>query len=100
MSSERLSELPDVPTVAEVGLPDLLVSVWAGILVPAGTPEIIINKLNTAINEGLKSPEVQASFAKLGTRPTIGTPQDFGAHIAAETRRWADIVNQSGAKLD
>jgi tripartite-type tricarboxylate transporter receptor subunit TctC len=81
-------------------LPDLLVSVWAGILVPTGTSETIINKLNTAINEGLKSPEVQASLAKLGTRPMIGTPQDFGNHIAAEARRWADIVNQSGAKLE
>lgn len=100
MGSERLPELPDVPTAAEVGLPDLLVSVWAGILVPAGTPEIIINKLGSAINEGLKSPDVQASFAKLGTRPTIGTPQDFGALISAEAHRWAQIVKQSGVKLD
>jgi tripartite-type tricarboxylate transporter receptor subunit TctC len=100
MSSERLPELPDVPTVAEIGLPDLLVSAWAGILVPAGTPQSIVDKLNTAINEGLKSPDMQASLAKLGNRPTIGTPQDFGNHIAAETRRWADVVNESGAKLD
>lgn len=100
MSSERLPELPDVPTVAEIGLPDLLVTVWAGILVPAGTPQSIVDKLNTAINEGLKSPDMQASLAKLGNRPTIGTPQDFGNHIAAETRRWAEVVKQSGVKLD
>jgi tripartite-type tricarboxylate transporter receptor subunit TctC len=100
MSAERLPELPDVPTAAEVGLPDLLVTVWAGILVPAGTPDTIMSKLNSAINEGLRSPEVQATLAKLGTRPTISTPQGFSAFVAAEAARWADIVRQSGAKLD
>jgi tripartite-type tricarboxylate transporter receptor subunit TctC len=100
MAVDRLPELPDVPAAVEIGLPDLLVSVWAGILVPAGTPESIIDRLNTAINEGVKSPELQASLAKLGTKPTIGTPQDFAAFIAAEARRWADVVNQSGIKLD
>lgn len=100
MSSERLPELPDVPTVAEVGFPDLLVSVWAGILVPAGTSETIINKLSAAINEGLQSPDMQASLAKLGTKPTIGTPHDFGTRIVAEAHRWAHVVKQSGVKPD
>ncbi len=96
-SAARSADLPDVPTMIEVGLPELTLDFWAGLLAPAGTPADVIDKLNAAVNEGLRSPEMKASMAKLGFEAKIGTPQEFAAFIAEELPRWTEIAKSSGA---
>ena len=94
----RMPELPEVPTMAESGLPDLTLDFWAGILAPAGTSPEIVGKLNTVINNSLESPEIRERMSKLGLEAKIGTPQEFAAFIAAELPRWAEIVRSSGVR--
>jgi len=96
-SATRSPDLPDVPTFAELGLPDLTLAFWAGMLAPAGTPPEIVRRLNAAINECLTAPEMQAAMAKLGFEPMINSPQEFAAFIAAEMPRWAEIVKSASA---
>ena len=67
---------------------------------PAGTPAPIVAKLNAVINEGLKTPEMQATLARLSSIPKIGTPQDFAAFLAAEVPKWAALVKLAGAKVE
>jgi len=92
--------LPEVPTTAESGYPKLLASFWSGLLAPAGTPSPIVEKLNAAINEILRSNDAQAGFARLGAEAKIGSPHDFAAFIAAEAPRWTAIANETGIKAD
>jgi tripartite-type tricarboxylate transporter receptor subunit TctC len=99
-SPERSAELPDVPTAREVGLPDLTLEFWAGVLAPAGTPPGVIGKINTAINDTLRSPETKAAMSKLGMSAKIGSPQDYAKFIAEETPRWTEIVKSTGVKLE
>jgi tripartite-type tricarboxylate transporter receptor subunit TctC len=97
-SASRWLDLPDVPTMAESGLPALTATFWQGVVAPAGTPASIVVKLNATINEGVKSPEMRMSFAKLGMEPKTGSPQEFGALIARDVQKWAEIVKRSGVK--
>jgi tripartite-type tricarboxylate transporter receptor subunit TctC len=86
--------------MSEVGLGELTLDFWAGILAPAGTPADIVNKLKAVINESLKTPEMTATMTKLGFQAKIGSPQDFAAFIAEEFPRWAKIAKSSGVKGD
>ena len=92
--------LPGVPTTAENGYPKLIASFWSGLLAPAGTPAAIVEKLNGAVNDILKSKEAQAGLARLSAEAKIGSPQDFAAFIATEAPRWAAIANETGVKVD
>jgi tripartite-type tricarboxylate transporter receptor subunit TctC len=92
--------LPGVPTTAQSGYPKLIASFWSGVLAPAGTPAAIVEKLNGAINEILRSKEAQDGLARLSAEARIGSPQDFAAFIASETPRWAAIANETGVKVD
>jgi tripartite-type tricarboxylate transporter receptor subunit TctC len=92
--------LPDVPTTAESGYPKILASFWSGLLAPAGTPPGIVETLNVAVNEILKSKEAQAGLARLSAEAKIGSPRDFAAFIAVEAPRWAAIANATGIKVD
>jgi tripartite-type tricarboxylate transporter receptor subunit TctC len=94
----RAKDLPEVPTMAESGLPQLSLAFSAGILAPAGTPAAIVAKLNAEINEAMKSPELAASMAKLGFEPQFWSPQDYGTFLAEEARRWPPIVKASGVQ--
>jgi tripartite-type tricarboxylate transporter receptor subunit TctC len=94
-SATRSADLPDVPTFAELGLLDLTLAFWAGMLAPAGTPPEIVRRLNAAINECLAAPETKAAMARLGFDPMTGSPQEFAAFIAAEIPRWAAIVESA-----
>jgi tripartite-type tricarboxylate transporter receptor subunit TctC len=96
----RWSELPDVPTLLEAGYMDAAYDTWFGIVVPAGTQAVIIAKLNAAINDGLRSPSLRASFASVGIEPKITTPQEFAALIAVEVPKWAAIVKATGVKVE
>jgi tripartite-type tricarboxylate transporter receptor subunit TctC len=100
MSAKRPADLPEVPTMAQSGLPDVSLTVWNGLVAPAGTPDTIVTRLNAATNDGLKSASVKASLAKLGSEPLTGSPQDFAAFIASEGKKWADVVKRSGVKFD
>jgi tripartite-type tricarboxylate transporter receptor subunit TctC len=99
-SPARGRELPDVPTMAESGLPDLTTVTYYGFFGPAGTPAEVIAKLNGEVNEALKSAELRASMVKVGFEPTGGSPQDFAALISEQLQRWAPIVKASGFQMD
>jgi tripartite-type tricarboxylate transporter receptor subunit TctC len=99
-TDKRSALLPDVPTTAESGYPKLMASFWSGLLAPAGTPAPIVEKLNGAVNEILKSKDAQAGLARLSAEAKIGSPQDFAAFIGAEAPRWAAIANETGIKVD
>jgi tripartite-type tricarboxylate transporter receptor subunit TctC len=92
--------LPEVPTTVESGYPKLLASFWSGLLAPAGTPTSIIDKLNGAVNEILRSKEAQTGLARLSAEARIGSPQEFAAFMAAEAPRWAAIAAETGIKVD
>ena len=97
-SPERVSDLPDVPTMKELGLDQLSLEFWDGVWAPAGIPADIVEKLNAAINAALQSPEMVASMKQLGFESRIGSPQDFAAFVAAEIPRWTAVVKASGVQ--
>lgn len=90
--------LPDVPTVAEVGLPDLDASIWFGLMAPAGTPQDIRDKLAKALNAGLKSAELSGQLDKMGYEPLGGTPEEFTRYVNSELRKWSEAVAVAGVK--
>jgi tripartite-type tricarboxylate transporter receptor subunit TctC len=99
-SAARHPQLPDVPTMGESGISDYVTTFWTGVVAPAGTPAGIVDRLNAAINDGLRSPPVQEALAKVGAQPAPGSPQNFASFIAAETRKWSAIAKTSGISLD
>jgi len=96
----RDPQLPNVPTTIESGFPKLQATFWIGILAPAGTPTIIVNKLNAEINTIMKTNEAEAILAKLSARPKVGSPEDFAAFMAAETQKWAAVVTGANIKAE
>jgi tripartite-type tricarboxylate transporter receptor subunit TctC len=97
-SAKRIAALPDVPTVAESGVPGFETSQWYGILAPAGTPDAIVRKLSTEINRILRSPEVIERLAADGSVPQGSTPEEFAKFIAAEQKRWGQVVKTANIK--
>jgi tripartite-type tricarboxylate transporter receptor subunit TctC len=99
-SKARAQALPDVPTIAESGLPGFEASSWFGLLVPTGTPQPVIAKVNAEIAKWLATPEAKEKLLAQGATAAGGTPEDFARHIAAETAKWQKVVKESGAKID
>jgi len=99
-SKTRQPELPDVPTLTEIGLDGFPPETWTGVLAPAGTPPEIVSKLNAAVNAASQTPEMTASLAKLGFHAEPGSASDFAALMAADTKKWAEVVALTGIKLD
>ena len=100
-SLARASALPDVPTVAESGLPGFEASSWFGLLAPAGTPKDVITKVNAEVAKWLATPEAKEKLAAQGAIVASGlTPDDFTRHIASETTKWQKVVKDSGAKVE
>ena len=97
-STTRLPELPDVPTLAEVGIDSYPPQTWMGLVAPAGTPRAIVGKLNAVVNDVLRSAPLRASLAKLGFTGRPGSPDDFARLIATDAQKWAAVVTLSGAK--
>jgi tripartite-type tricarboxylate transporter receptor subunit TctC len=96
---DRMQALPDVPTVVEAGLPELIVQDWFGWLVRSGTPVETTARLNGAINKALAKPSVRDAIAKLGAEPAGGTARDFGQFVTQQLGYWEKVVKQSGMKM-
>jgi tripartite-type tricarboxylate transporter receptor subunit TctC len=99
MSPKRLPVVPDVPTMAEQGMPELEGGPWFGLLAPAKTPRPIVDWLNAETRKAMSSPDVRAKLTALGVNLPLGSPDDFRKHIASETQRWGDIIKRAGIKL-
>ncbi|WP_237173340.1 Bug family tripartite tricarboxylate transporter substrate binding protein [Paracandidimonas lactea] len=99
-SAKRLALLPDVPTVAESGLPGFESYNWQGIIAPAGTPQPIIQKLNAAFNHILQKPEVKKAFDATGGQIGGGTPEHFRDFIQSETKKWAEVIKTANVTVD
>ncbi|MDO8595816.1 MAG: tripartite tricarboxylate transporter substrate binding protein [Sulfuricaulis sp.] len=97
---QRLPALPDVPTVAEQGFPDVVVTTWFGMVIPAAVPRDIVNRLNREINAALALPDVREKVAGAGLIPVGGTPEQFDAHIRSEMERWARVIKTRGIKIE
>ena len=100
MSAERSEAFPDVPTLKELGLPDLEVDTWYGVFAPAGTPKPVITKLNSELNAVLKEPDVRDLLAKQGMIAVGGSSERFSALVQSELKRWPRVVAAAGIKAD
>jgi tripartite-type tricarboxylate transporter receptor subunit TctC len=94
-SPKRSPQLPDVPTVAESGLPGFDVTSWYGIVTRSGTPDAVVQKIQRDMADALQSEDVRAKLGGLGLEPVGDTPQQFDALIRAESRKWGDIVRRA-----
>ena len=99
-SSKRSSQLPEVPTISEAGVPGFEAENWFGLFVPAQTPKKIIARLNEAIVRVMRSPEIQKQFIALGAEPVGNSPEEFAAFVRRDMEKYARVVRISGAKLD
>lgn len=98
--SKRSAVLPDVPTVAESGVPGFEVNGWYGILAPAGTPDSVIRDLNKAFNDAARTPAVSKQLTQYGYEIEGSTPEAFSSLIATEIKKWKTAVDQSGARIE
>jgi tripartite-type tricarboxylate transporter receptor subunit TctC len=96
----RTSALPDVPTIAEQGVPGFDAASWYGIVAPAKTPEPVLATLREEVAKALKAPDMIAHIRELGSEPGTVFGKDFGAFLAQETKKWAEVIRASGAKAD
>ena len=93
----RSKVLPDVPTIAEAGVPGFEATIWLGIMAPAGTPQPIVEKLNAAINRTIARPDIIAAWDRQGATPTTMTPAEFDAFLRKDIEKWAKVAKFSGA---
>jgi tripartite-type tricarboxylate transporter receptor subunit TctC len=99
-SAKRFAAAPDVPTVAESGLPGFETGSWQGIVAPAGTPPDVVRKLHSTVTAILATAEMKEKLASSGAEVRPQSPEEFGAFIRDEKARWAKVVKESGAKFD
>ncbi len=99
-TATRSSAAPDVPTLAESGLPGFEVGSWQGVFAPAATPLEIVRRLNTEIVKIINMPDVREKLTALGAEPVGDTPEQFSAYVKAEVVKWSGVVKRSGAKID
>ena len=99
-TAKRSSALPDVPTLAEAGVPGYEVSPWFAVFMPASTPKAIVGKLNKALLDAMKDPEVAKRVETIGAEPVGSTPDELARHLALESERWTKLITERGIKLD
>ena len=99
-TARRSRLMPELPTIAEAGVPGFEATTWHGVLVPAGTPAAIVDRLNSEINRILQLPDVRERLTTLGAEIVGGTAREFADHIRREIPKWAKVVKESGAKAD
>lgn len=97
---DRSVVLPDLPTVAESGLPEFALGSWFGYFAPKGTPQEIINKINADVNKVLQNPNIKQRLTNEGAAPIGGTPKEFADYVASETDKWGKVVTDLGIVLD
>ena len=100
LAKARVAQLPDVPTIAEAGVPGCEASTFTGLLAPAGTPREIIQRLNAAVNGALRTTAVKETFARLAAQTLEGTPEDLARLMRDETAKWAEVVRAAGIKAE
>jgi tripartite-type tricarboxylate transporter receptor subunit TctC len=98
--AERSPQLPDVPTMAEAGIKDMVVTAWFGFVAPAGTPPAIVDKIQQATKKVLSTPDIQKRFAEMGGVPGGGTPAEFGAFMDKERESWRKIVEAAKLQME
>jgi tripartite-type tricarboxylate transporter receptor subunit TctC len=96
----RFKSMPTIPTIAESGVPAFKVNNWYGVLLPAGTPPDIVNRLNTELHKGLQSQDVQAKLLEAGIEPATDTPAEFGAYIKSESLKWKKVVKDANVVVE
>ena len=96
----RSPAFPDLPTIAEAGVPGYSAPTWSGVIAPAGVPRPIIDKLNAAMNRAIQSPGFKAHFAAIGDEPAGGTPEEFAALIASDSAKWGEVIKRAGIKFE
>ena len=99
-TAKRSALVPDLPTVAEAGLPGFEANNWNGFMVPAGTPRPIINRLNKDITAALLLPDIKDFLFKQGLDAAPGTPEEFGAYVKSEMAKWAKVIKAAGVKVN
>ena len=99
-TAKRSAALPDLPTVAEAGVPGYDISTWYGLWAPRGTPREVVEKLATETAKVLRLPDVRERYAALGAEPVGNTPDEFAAYCRSELAKWARVVKESGARAD
>jgi tripartite-type tricarboxylate transporter receptor subunit TctC len=99
-SAKRAGAAPDVPTIAEAGVPGFDVNPWFGLLAPAGTPPAVVSQINADVAAALRETETIEKFRGQGAEPLITTPDQFLAMLKADVEKWGKVVKASGAKLD
>jgi len=97
---KRAPAAPELPTIAEAGVPGYEVSVWYGVLAPAATPPAVINRLHAELSKIVRLPEIRERWAVLGAEPVHNAPDQFAAFLKADLGKWAKVVRASGAKID
>ena len=98
--AQRSALAPDVPTVAEAGVPGYELTVWFGLVAPAGTPREVVQKLNAEVAKILAMPDVRERFMAQGVEPLGSTPEQFGEHIKAQMTKWSKVVRDAGVKAE
>jgi tripartite-type tricarboxylate transporter receptor subunit TctC len=96
-SAKRVAALPDLPTVAESGVPKFDVSSWFGVFLPAGTPKPIVTKMNQEVRKIVEIPDVRQKLISLGADPETNTPEEFSAYVKSEMAKWGKVVRDTGA---
>ena len=99
-SEHRAAAAPDIPTFAEAGMPDFVITAWKGLMVPAGTPQPVIDRLHDAVLKVLAKPGVRQKLLDLGAEPVGNTPAQFGTQIKDETEFFGKLVKSTGASID
>ena len=99
-TAKRYAELPDVPAIAEAGVPGYDATVWLGLLAPAGTPREVVQRINTEIGKVLSTPEARKLMSSAGVDVSIAGSEDFGKLIASELGRWGKVVRETGATVN
>jgi len=97
--TKRSSVLPDVPTIGESGVPGYETTIWLGLMAPKGTPDAVVSKLNAEVNKFLALPATKDAWAKQGAEPMIMSPAEFDAYLKKDIKKWADVIQSQGIKI-